>query len=132
MEASAFVHSAAQPAFSAGHGHRRSRRPGYEGRGWRGFHHHATLCIVAYGFLVSERSRIPPQRHAPDRSLRCLRYPKVTDPATPPLRLNATSRIASGRVTPHVAAMARGSTIDGRPLGGAQAGPLRQSRQSHR
>jgi SRSO17 transposase len=22
----------------------------YEGRGWRGFHHHATLCIAAYGF----------------------------------------------------------------------------------
>jgi SRSO17 transposase len=32
----------------------------YEGRGWRGFHHHATLSIAAYGFLVSERSRIPP------------------------------------------------------------------------
>jgi len=27
----------------------------YEGRGWRGFHHHATLCIAAYAFLVSER-----------------------------------------------------------------------------
>ena len=23
----------------------------FEGRGWRGFHHHATLCIAAYGFL---------------------------------------------------------------------------------
>jgi SRSO17 transposase len=32
----------------------------YEGRGWRGFHHHATLCIVAYGFLIAERARIPP------------------------------------------------------------------------
>jgi SRSO17 transposase len=32
----------------------------YEGRGWRGFHHHATLCIAAYGFLISERSAIPP------------------------------------------------------------------------
>jgi SRSO17 transposase len=32
----------------------------YEGRGWRGFHHHATLCIAAYAFLVSERSLIPP------------------------------------------------------------------------
>jgi SRSO17 transposase len=32
----------------------------YEGRGWRGFHHHATLCIAAYGFLVSERNRFPP------------------------------------------------------------------------
>jgi len=27
----------------------------YEGRGWRGFHHHASLTIAAYGFLVSER-----------------------------------------------------------------------------
>jgi SRSO17 transposase len=27
----------------------------YEGRGWRGFHHHATLCIAAYGFLVTQR-----------------------------------------------------------------------------
>ncbi len=32
----------------------------YEGRGWRGFHHHATMCIAAYGFLVSERETIPP------------------------------------------------------------------------
>ena len=27
----------------------------YEGRGWRGFHHHATLSIAAYGFLVGQR-----------------------------------------------------------------------------
>jgi SRSO17 transposase len=32
----------------------------FEGRSWRGFHHHATLCIAAYGFLVSERETIPP------------------------------------------------------------------------
>jgi SRSO17 transposase len=32
----------------------------YEGRGWRGFHHHVTLCIAAYGFLISERATIPP------------------------------------------------------------------------
>lgn len=32
----------------------------YEGRGWRGFHHHATLCIAAYGFLISETETIPP------------------------------------------------------------------------
>lgn len=24
----------------------------YEGRNWRGFHHHASLCIAAYGFLM--------------------------------------------------------------------------------
>jgi SRSO17 transposase len=34
----------------------------FEGRGWRGFHHHATLCIAAYGFLISEREMIPPSR----------------------------------------------------------------------
>ena len=34
----------------------------FEGRGWRGFHHHATLCIAAYGFLISERGMIPPSR----------------------------------------------------------------------
>jgi SRSO17 transposase len=27
----------------------------YEGRNWRGFHHHASLCIAAYGFLMLER-----------------------------------------------------------------------------
>lgn len=27
----------------------------YEGRNWRGFHHHASLCIAAYGFLMRER-----------------------------------------------------------------------------
>ena len=26
----------------------------YEGRNWRGFHHHGTLCIAAYGFLIKE------------------------------------------------------------------------------
>jgi SRSO17 transposase len=34
----------------------------YEGRGWRGFHHHASLCIAAYGFLVTERCRFPPEQ----------------------------------------------------------------------
>lgn len=32
----------------------------YEGRGWRGFHHHATLTIAAYGFLIRERAALPP------------------------------------------------------------------------
>jgi len=36
----------------------------YEGRGWRGFHHHAALCIAAYGFLISERNRFPPSARA--------------------------------------------------------------------
>jgi SRSO17 transposase len=32
----------------------------FEGRGWRGFHHHATMCIATYGLLISERETIPP------------------------------------------------------------------------
>ena len=32
----------------------------FEGRSWRGFHHHATMCIAAYGFLISEQETIPP------------------------------------------------------------------------
>jgi SRSO17 transposase len=46
----------------------------YEGRGWRGFHHHATLCIAAYGFLIAERAMLPPS------ALRC-----TTLFQTPPL-----------------------------------------------
>ena len=38
----------------------------YEGRTWRGFHHHGTMSIAAYGFLISERERIPPS--GPDRA----------------------------------------------------------------
>ncbi|WP_428484998.1 IS701 family transposase [Rhodopila sp.] len=34
----------------------------FEGRGWRGFHHHASLCIAAYGFLAAERCLFPPQQ----------------------------------------------------------------------
>lgn len=42
----------------------------YEGRGWRGFHHHAALCIAAYAFLLAERARLSPPEprafvHAP-------------------------------------------------------------------
>jgi len=36
----------------------------FEGRNWRGFHHHATLCIAAYGFLVAERNRFSPSAKA--------------------------------------------------------------------
>ena len=29
----------------------------HEGRSWRGFHHHACLVMLAYGFLALERER---------------------------------------------------------------------------
>jgi SRSO17 transposase len=47
----------------------------YEGRGWRGFHHHATLCIAAYGFLIAERGSIPPSGPNP--------APKLQEPTVP-------------------------------------------------
>jgi hypothetical protein len=40
----------------------------FEGRSWRGFHHHASLCIAAYGFLISERETIPPSGPGSTRS----------------------------------------------------------------
>lgn len=55
----------------------------YEGRGWRGFHHHATLCIAAYGFLISERGAIPPLR-----TMRCRSHQR-----TCPIRRLSTTRI---------------------------------------
>lgn len=61
----------------------------YEGRGWRGFHHHATLCIAAYGFLVCERTAIPPSasgsRTAASLSERA-RVRRTADPARTPRR----------------------------------------------
>jgi len=47
----------------------------YEGRGWRGFHHHGTLCIAAYGFLVAERSRFSPSARAGQLNLRTQKIP---------------------------------------------------------
>jgi SRSO17 transposase len=41
----------------------------FEGRSWRGFHHHATLCIAAYGFLVTER--LDGQKKTPAHRLPC-------------------------------------------------------------
>jgi SRSO17 transposase len=34
----------------------------FEGRTWRGFHHHATLCAVAHGFLALRRAIFPPEK----------------------------------------------------------------------
>jgi SRSO17 transposase len=32
----------------------------FEGRTWRGFHHHATLCAIAHAFLALRRALFPP------------------------------------------------------------------------
>ena len=57
----------------------------YEGRGWRGFHHHASLCIAAYGFLVAAPAFFPLSAALPT-SGRHLRYPEISSRAAPPIR----------------------------------------------
>jgi SRSO17 transposase len=56
----------------------------YEGRGWRGFHHHATLCIASYGFLAIERSRFPPSAHPGRLELRAAKIPPHFQPRGSP------------------------------------------------
>ena len=38
----------------------------FEGRGWRGFHHHGALCAVAHGFLALRRALFPPEEDTVD------------------------------------------------------------------
>jgi hypothetical protein len=71
-----------------------------EGRGWRGFHHHATLCIATYGFLISEREAIPPLGQ---RDAVLIEEPGLPDgyrPANLPIRpeRHVTNSITSVRV----------------------------------
>src|SRR4051794_10500541 len=37
----------------------------FEGRGWRGFHHHAPFCVAAYGFPAAQRCPLPPPGRRP-------------------------------------------------------------------
>jgi hypothetical protein len=75
----------------------------YEGRGWRGFHHHATLCIAAYGYLVGQRLRGVGQK-------------KPSELPQPALPRHYRPRGAAARAAPRAkldsdAALARGSRI---------------------
>jgi SRSO17 transposase len=54
----------------------------YEGRGWRGFHHHGVLCIAAYAFLAAERARLSPPQ--PLAFLKAARVPKGFRPRGAP------------------------------------------------
>ena len=59
----------------------------FEGRGWRGFHHHASLCIAAYGFLILERSAFPPSarwRREKPALPACSRSSRAADPSRTP------------------------------------------------
>jgi len=54
----------------------------YEGRSWRGFHHHGALCLAAYAFLAAERARLSPPE--PLAFLRAARLPKGFRPRGSP------------------------------------------------
>nr|WP_281404488.1 transposase [Pyxidicoccus fallax] len=53
----------------------------FEGRTWRGFHHHATLCMVAHGFLALRRVLFPPEEDTLDAGRGA--PPPSTAPAAP-------------------------------------------------
>jgi len=75
----------------------------YEGRGWRGFHHHATLCIAAYGFLISERETIPPSGPCAAPKLQKLAVPNDYRPrgAADPARASHPELDRDNATTPH-------------------------------
>lgn len=54
-----------------------------QGRSWRGFHHHATLSIAAYGFLLAERFAQPKKLCNIRFWARSLPYPPTSGPAAP-------------------------------------------------
>jgi SRSO17 transposase len=73
----------------------------YEGRGWVGFHHHATLCIAAYGFLLGERETIPPCAPAAARTREKPAVPNGYRPrGTPAATAAARSQLDSDAASP--------------------------------
>lgn len=62
----------------------------FEGRGWRGFHHHGALCIAAYAFLAAERARLSPPE--PLSFLRAAPLPRGFKPRGSPTAGRATRR----------------------------------------
>lgn len=59
----------------------------YEGRGWRGFHHHATLCIAAYGFLIAQRLKAASKKNARARP----KTPSLSEDRQPRHRRQSTA-----------------------------------------
>jgi SRSO17 transposase len=62
----------------------------YEGRGWRGFHHHGALCIAAYGFLMMERSRFSPSARCGHLAIPGAETPPDFQPRGRPAKLRTT------------------------------------------
>ncbi len=74
----------------------------YEGRGWRGFHHHASLSIAAYGYLLSERltagQPFTRKKNFIERQLPAL--PKGYVPRGSPTRTKARDALTAAPATP--------------------------------
>jgi SRSO17 transposase len=66
----------------------------FEGRSWRGFHHHVTLVMLAFGFLVLEQLREKERPAAPGKKGR--KAPRITLPAV----RRALQRLLSPRARP--------------------------------
>jgi SRSO17 transposase len=52
----------------------------YEGRGWTGFHHHTSLSVAAYGYLMAQRLRTGKEvgGKKPLCNAKCLPFSKIT------------------------------------------------------
>lgn len=85
----------------------------YEGRGWRGFHHHATLSIAAYGFLISERETIPPSGHRSFSKRKAFALPESYRPrGSPDPNREAHPKLNRDDATPpHHSARAKPATM---------------------
>lgn len=57
----------------------------FEGRSWRGFHHHATLCIASYAFLFTQRLAAPKKLCRIPFSAKSLPYPPTSGPGGSPV-----------------------------------------------
>ncbi len=72
----------------------------YEGRSWRGFHHHAALCALAHGFLTLRRALFPPEEDkvdAADDAQRAADRPPPDRGLLPSLQTNLRSEQAATR-----------------------------------
>ncbi len=88
----------------------------YEGRGWRGFHHHASLSIAAYGFLMTERLIADKPVGGKKNFIEC-QMPAVPEDYLP---RGSPARAAARQELDHDAAPSLGSQTDRR----ARAMPL--------
>lgn len=77
----------------------------FEGRTWRGFHHHATLCSAAHAFLALRRALFPPEHPELDARDGAASSPSRAAPADrllPALPTAVRRPRAAARTLPHV------------------------------